>query len=107
MAIRTFSFNLGSRDLFPEEEAVANVVERVVRASAAKHGLTVMRSFARITGTAAVGADADISKPSVSSEAAKDAVAAVGSAVRPVPVLTAGQKSPRVQKVRPGANRQY
>lgn len=36
---KKLSFDLGSRDLFPEEEAIIGIVEDALLASAKKHGL--------------------------------------------------------------------
>lgn len=108
MTDKKFTFNLGSRKLFPEEQPVVDAVQRAVAASALKHGLAIKQGSAvskvisRVTAAPTVTGHAG----DAVSSAVEQAIGIADNARAPSGIADAEKSWPGTSH-RPGANRAY
>ena len=121
METQNFDFNLGSRNLFPEEEPVVDAVKQAVEASAARHGLKIKQGSALFRVTAKMSATPTVHRycggivadtvekavPGV--PRGSSSVRAVGDANKPQAPsgIADARKLPAGSAHRPGAHRAY
>ncbi|WP_143133325.1 hypothetical protein [Pseudoduganella namucuonensis] len=99
MATKKFTFDLGNRNLFPSEVAVAEKARALLTASAARHGRHI-EGAAVFKITAKMTPAATVDRPQ-----STDAVEAIGE---PVAAVEQGAEGTvEVAPSRPGAHRSY